>query len=206
MSPELATALARETLDAIRRASAPLLARIAALEAASLEAAEALRLAARDAQGARDAARAMEAAVEARVAAAVAAALETLRADVEKLRGPPGEGFRYREVFDRDADYDVGDWITHDGTLWAARAPSKGLVPGTEAAAAAWRMAMKRARDGANGIGMNWRGAYAHGETYRVNDVVREAGRVFVCRRATSNAPPLPGGAVASEWSLMLEA
>jgi hypothetical protein len=131
--------------------------------------------------------------------------LAALEADVAKLRGPPGEGFRYRETFDSRAEYAAGDWVTHDGTLWAALAPSKGLTPGSDAANASWRLAMKRARDGANGIGMNWRGNYIDGDTYRLNDVVRFMGRVLVCRRTTTAPPPIPGGAPASEWSLMID-
>jgi hypothetical protein len=140
-----------------------------------------------------------------KLAGLVQAGLAALEADVAKLRGPPGEGFRYREVYDAQAEYAAGDWVTHDGTLWAALAPSKGLTPGSDAANASWRMAMKRARDGANGIGMNWRGNYIEGDTYRLNDVVRFMGRVLVCRRTTTAPPPIPGGAPASEWSLMLD-
>jgi hypothetical protein len=138
-------------------------------------------------------------------ALSMGAAFEQLRAD-PNLRGPVGEGFRYREVFDAKADYQPGDWVTHDGTLWAAIAPSQGVVPGTDGASASWRMALKRARDGVNGVGMNWRGAYTEGDTYRLNDVVRHMGRVLLCRRTTTAPPPIPGGAPATEWAVMLEA
>ena len=137
-------------------------------------------------------------------ALSMGAAFEQLRAD-PNLRGPVGEGFRYREVFDAKADYQPGDWVTHDGTLWAAIAPSQGMVPGTDGASASWRMALKRARDGVNGVGMNWRGAYTEGDTYRINDVVRHMGRVLLCRRTTTAPPPIPGGAPATEWAVMLE-
>ena len=135
----------------------------------------------------------------------LASAFESMRTELAEKRGPPGEGFRYREVFSAEAEYVPGDWVTHDGTLWAAIAPSKGVIPGTPEGAASWRMAMKRARDGANGIGWNWRGNFAADELYRLNDVVRYGGRVFLCRRSTSYAPPLPGGAPATEWALLLE-
>ena len=199
MNTELATALARETVDAIRRAVAPLRADIVQLRDGFDTSVDA-RMEKVEGHLDQFVATAVKDAV-----ASLASAFETMRSDIEQKRGPPGEGFRYRDVYDPDADYVVGDWVTHDGTLWAARAPSKGLTPGTPAAAASWRMAMKRARDGANGIGWNWRGAYAEGEAYRLNDVVRFSGRVFLCRRSTSHAPPLPGGAPASEWAVVLE-
>ena len=199
MNTELATAMAQETVDAIRRAVTPLRDEISRLQqgidgdlADKMEKVEG-RLDQTIATAIKDG------------VAALASAFETMRADLEQKRGPPGDGFHYRDVFDADADYVVGDWVTHDGTLWAARAPSKGMTPGTPAASASWRMAMKRARDGANGVGWNWRGAYTDGEAYRVNDVARFMGRVFLCRRATANAPPVPGGALATEWALVLE-
>ena len=136
---------------------------------------------------------------------AVDNAVEGLAAQVAEMRGPPGEGFHYRGVFDATAEYGPGDWVTYDGTLWAARAQSQGMTPGTDAAAASWQLAMKRSRDGANGIGWNWRGAFTDGETYRLNDVVRHYGRVFLCRRPTSGSPPIPGGNAQPEWALVVE-
>lgn len=252
MSPDIAVAFARETVDAIRRALAPLAARLLHVDdallnlrvkhddlqvkqeelvarhneteivtgkiAADLRTEFEALLDERDKHNAgadninRTAMRAeimQEIAAERSARTALADTFMAFRREFEdkrdELRGPPGEGFRYRGVFEAAAEYAVGDWVTHDGTLWAAVATSKALVPGTDEAAAAWRMTMKRPRDGANGVGMNWRGTYSEGETYRLNDVVRFSGRVFVCRRATSTPPPVPGGAAATEWALMVE-
>lgn len=199
MNTELATAMAQETVAAIRRATAPLRAELEQLRE-GLD--EELGTRMEKVEGRLD--QQIAAAIKDAVAS-VASAFETMRGELEAKRGPPGEGFRYRDVFDAAVEYSIGDWVTHDGTLWAARSSSCGLVPGTPAAATAWRMAMKRARDGANGIGWNWRGAFVDGEAYRLNDVVRHGGRVFLCRRSTSSAPPLPGGAPAAEWALVLE-
>jgi hypothetical protein len=252
MSPDIAVAFARETVDAIRRALVPLRDRLTSVDDAllNLHAKQDELVEARNSDGI----------VTGKIAAELRSEFDTLRNDLEamldardkhnagadnvnrtalraeitqeiaaertarealansfvtfvhefneqhkELRGPPGDGFHYRGVFEAAAEYGVGDWVTHDGTLWAAVSTSRALTPGTDEAAAAWRMAMKRPRDGANGVGMNWRGAYADGETYRINDVVRYTGRVFVCRKTTSVSPPMPGAVAASEWALMVE-
>jgi hypothetical protein len=270
MTPELASAFARETVDAIRRANTPILGSIVQLRtsvAAVTEAAvtrsmldhvqsklngdlDALNAAIHELNAAFDAKMetlrvsmaalgSMLTTIEATIGGMVqrevmdgviAATSDELSARIERgfadidsrlgalldqrvepalaklaeQRGPPGDGFRYREVFVDDAEYTVGDWVTHDGTLWAAIAPSKGLTPGTPAAAVVWRMALKRPRDGANGIGWNWRGNFSADESYRLNDVVRHSGRVFLCRRSTNYSPPDIGGGSA-EWAVVLE-
>jgi hypothetical protein len=202
MTPDTALAFSREVVDAIRRAQAPLVARVKELEGAlAMQQSENASQLASVKALAETVRCDLTAAVDERIAAAVSKAV----AEIPTIAGPPGESLRYRGVFDAGEAYGVGDWVTHDGTIWAALATSQGPAPGTDEGATSWRMAMKRPRDGVNGLGINWRGAFATGELYRLNDVVRDGGRLFICRKSTSTPPPIPGGAPAAEWALMLE-
>lgn len=51
----------------------------------------------------------------------------------------------YRGVFDRDASYKSGDFVTHKGSVWHCNAATDGDAPG---ASDAWTLAVKCGRDG----------------------------------------------------------
>lgn len=51
----------------------------------------------------------------------------------------------YRGVFDRDASYKSGDFVTHKGSVWHCNAATDGDAPGSSDA---WTLAVKCGRDG----------------------------------------------------------
>lgn len=51
----------------------------------------------------------------------------------------------YKGVFDRDADYQAGDMVTHKGSVWHCNAAVSGEAPG---GGEAWTLAVKCGRDG----------------------------------------------------------
>lgn len=51
----------------------------------------------------------------------------------------------YKGVFDRDAEYQAGDMVTHKGSVWHCNAPVSGEAP---AGGDAWTLAVKCGRDG----------------------------------------------------------
>lgn len=54
----------------------------------------------------------------------------------------------YKGVFDRGADYQAGDMVTHKGSVWHCNAALAGEAPG---ASDAWTLAVKCGRDGRDG-------------------------------------------------------
>jgi hypothetical protein len=48
-------------------------------------------------------------------------------------------------------------------------------------------------------MGVSWRGVFVEGRTYRVNDLVRHAGRVWVATATVKTPPPSKG------WDTFLE-
>lgn len=52
----------------------------------------------------------------------------------------------YKGVFDREAEYQAGDMVTHKGSVWHCNEPIwQGNVPGADSA---WTLAVKCGRDG----------------------------------------------------------
>jgi hypothetical protein len=51
----------------------------------------------------------------------------------------------YEGTYNPDKSYVVGNFITHDGSLWHCQMPSKGIEPGH--APSHFRLAVKRGRD-----------------------------------------------------------
>lgn len=51
----------------------------------------------------------------------------------------------YKGVFDREADYQAGDMVTHKGSVWHCNAAVAGEAPG---ASSTWTLAVKCGRDG----------------------------------------------------------
>lgn len=51
----------------------------------------------------------------------------------------------YKGVFDRDAEYQAGDMVTHKGSVWHCNGPIAGHAPGTDPI---WTLAVKCGRDG----------------------------------------------------------
>jgi hypothetical protein len=55
------------------------------------------------------------------------------------------KGFEYRGTWDATSDYAPGDFVTHNGSMWAARIQSHAVKPGE---GACWQLCVKRGRDG----------------------------------------------------------
>lgn len=51
----------------------------------------------------------------------------------------------YKGVYDKDAEYQAGDMVTQDGSVWHCNAPVAGEKPGGNEF---WTLAVKRGRDG----------------------------------------------------------
>lgn len=52
----------------------------------------------------------------------------------------------YRGLWKHDHKYELGDWVTSDGGVWAARCDNQDVQPGSTSKA--WQLAVKRGRDG----------------------------------------------------------
>jgi hypothetical protein len=59
---------------------------------------------------------------------------------------------RYLGVFKKDSEYWEGDSVTLDGSVWVARVDKPTAEPGTTEGADQWTLAVKRGKNGANGI------------------------------------------------------
>jgi len=68
------------------------------------------------------------------------AALEARIAELEQRRG-----FEYRGTWDPAAPYAPGDFVTSNGSMWAARIESHGVRPGD--GVAGWQLCVKKGRD-----------------------------------------------------------
>jgi hypothetical protein len=64
---------------------------------------------------------------------------------VQELEQRPS--IEYRGVWSSFEDYKIGNACTYDGSLWIATADNKAMRPG-EGTGAAWKLAVKRGRDG----------------------------------------------------------
>jgi hypothetical protein len=98
----------------------------------------------------------------------------------------------HRGVWTAALGYARGEQVTHDGSVWVAKCDNPVGKPGTAEAVDSWRLIVKRGADGKDGragLGLNWRSAYKEGTTYRVNDLVRHAGRIWIATRTTSSSP-----------------
>jgi hypothetical protein len=58
----------------------------------------------------------------------------------------------YRGVWDEARDYTAHDMVTQKGAIWHAHSDSKGLRPGTDEGAAAWKLAVKNGEKGGGQI------------------------------------------------------
>jgi hypothetical protein len=58
---------------------------------------------------------------------------------------------QYAGIWDCERDYEPGDMITSDGSLWLARSPHSAIRPGTDKGGAVWQLIVKRGKDGADG-------------------------------------------------------
>jgi hypothetical protein len=67
------------------------------------------------------------------------AALEARVAELEQRKG-----FEYCGVFDVRDRYGPGDFVTHDGSMWACRKACEGIRPGE---GSEWQLAVKRGKD-----------------------------------------------------------
>ena len=56
------------------------------------------------------------------------------------------KNWKYRGAWDNDTDYQVGNFTTHSGSLWHAKADSRGKRPGINPEQ--WQLAVKRGGDG----------------------------------------------------------
>jgi hypothetical protein len=54
-------------------------------------------------------------------------------------------------VYDQERQYETHDLVSHGGSLWIARAPSRGAKPGTDEGGRYWRLAVKCGKDGKPG-------------------------------------------------------
>ena len=71
-----------------------------------------------------------------------------LKARIAELEARPA-GTKYLGVHEHGRAYGKGDFVTKDGSLWAALRDHPG-EPGTERSG--WRLAVKRGRDGRDGV------------------------------------------------------
>jgi len=72
-----------------------------------------------------------------------------LRAEIAELKARPT--MKYEGVWDPERVYTVGDFVTDDGSLWHCSDACVGVRPGNPGSSQAWRLAVKRGRDGKSG-------------------------------------------------------
>lgn len=69
--------------------------------------------------------------------------LADIKKDIAELQARPA--IKYCGTWDAEKVYSVGDFVTDDGSLWHCSDSNVGVRPGSSEA---WRLAVKRGRDG----------------------------------------------------------
>jgi hypothetical protein len=78
-----------------------------------------------------------------RAVSALQKAVLKMSGRIKALEARDAAPFRYRGVYEDGADYEPGDFITQDGTMWHCNAATRAKPPGPD-----WTLAVKRGRDG----------------------------------------------------------
>jgi hypothetical protein len=114
----------------------------------------------------------------------------------------------YRGVH-REGRYAAGDAVTHQGSLWIARAATE-RRPGSEGGAQDWQLAVKKGRDGKDGDpgagAPRYCGFYDPRLSYEANTIVRTSSGLWLTTRATASPPPSRVDQGSPDWTCYLPA
>ena len=115
------------------------------------------------------------------------------------------KGVTWRGAWAARTAYAVDDAVSNDGRSWiCTTAHTAGRTGPTEDSHANWGLLAERGDDGVDGEGIDWRGAWASGTRYEVDDAVSHDGRSWICTRAhQASSRRAPGDN--ANWNLLAD-
>ena len=118
----------------------------------------------------------------------------------------PSGGMTWRGDWTTGTRYAVDDAVSHDGRSWiCTTAHAAGRTGPTTDSHANWNLLANKGDDGVEGEGIDWRGAWASGTRYAVDDAVSHDGRSWICTRAHTARRTGPTTDSHANWDLLAD-
>lgn len=110
-------------------------------------------------------------------------------------------GIEYRGVYRAGETYKPGNFVTHKGSVWAAKGVPTG-EPGKDITG--WQLAVKHGRDGRDAVATRAYTGHSGGRLYRETDFLRLNNRLWQCTAKETTVVPEPGDILSTaEWTLI---